>query len=112
MKLLHSCQLPFFHTRFYIALIFGPALPSILSHPASIPPPSSYVCLPDCIFELFPCTKAPSAQCIKMALTVGRLLQLGLGNPLSLLIHVLFRNYFTSLISFVCISFRDRKAHV
>lgn len=23
------------------------------------------MCLPDCVFELFPCTKAPPARCVK-----------------------------------------------
>lgn len=105
MKLLHPCQLSFFHTHLYIALSFGPALPSILRHPVPIRPPNSYECLPDCVFELFPCTKIPSAQCIKMTLTVERLLQLALGNVVTQLIHVLFRNYFISLISLICVSF-------
>lgn len=106
-KLLHPCWLPPFHTPVLRLLWsdFGPALPSILSHPVPIPPPSSHGCLPDRVFEPFPCTKTPSAQCTEMALAVGRLSQLGLDNPVSLFNHFLLRNHFISLISLVCVSF-------
>lgn len=64
MKLSHPCQLSSFHSCLYITLIFGPALPSILSHPVPMPPSSSYV---SCLIVSLSCllVLTPSAQCIK-----------------------------------------------
>lgn len=78
-KLSYPCQLSLFHTHLYITLIFGAALPSILSHPVPIPTSSSCMCLPDCVFELFPCTKTPSAQCIKTG--SGKVVVVGFRKP-------------------------------
>lgn len=99
MKLLHPCQLSFFHTCLYITLIF------VQLFPLSSAIQSQFllqVAMCACLIVFLSCFLVLRLhQLSVLKLTV----QLGLGNPVNLLIHVLLRNYFLSLTSLICVSF-------